>query len=162
MRDMNRAVGYCQNAGCEEYSKGSFLLNQRAFACHRCHSVGYVEHEVGRRQNSLPIFKEVRVEFDFDARQKRYASTAIVRDESLWGSHNVYHYCTPMVKTEKQALRMAEQILATLNQMPELPEGKELPRFYENRLDWDLGLDAFKAHCKSWGESLEDTPLTRR
>ncbi len=161
MRKMNRAVGYCPSVDCEQYARNVFLLNQTLFRCPKCHRTGKIVPETGRTGNSKPIFKEVRVEFDFDAHQDRFRSTAIVRDESLWGHHNVYHYSTPLVKTEKRALIMAEQILATLNQTPELLEGEELPCYNERRLNWDESQELFRSHCNHWGESLKDTPLTR-
>ena len=161
MRAMNRATGYCVNASCEEHSRGMFLLNQEEYRCAKCHVVGQVEHEVGRVENDQPLFKEVRVEFLFDHERDRYSQTAIVRDESLWGHHNVYHFRSPMIHTEHRALKTAEAILATLSQMPKLPVGENLPDFYESHLNWDADLETCLEECHNWGESLKDTPLTR-
>ena len=44
-----------------------------------------------------------------------YREIAIVRDESLWGRNNVYTLQSPLIKTEKRALKVAEAILANLN-----------------------------------------------
>ncbi len=159
---MKRAVGYCDNPICDDFAKGVFLLNHGGkYSCSRCQRMGKIQREQGSADNTEPIFKEVRLEFAYDYRQDRYEETAIVRDESLWGRHNVYRYCSPMIRTEKHALKSAESILAMLNQMPELPVGTELPNFYETPLNWDADLETFKAECKSWGESLRGSPLTR-
>lgn len=159
---LNRAVGYCTDRFCEQYEKGTFLLNHgEKFRCTLCRGFGKIQHECGSAENDKPIFKEVQLQFAFDCQQDRYIETAIVRDESLWGRHNVYRYCSPMIRTEKHALKSAESILAMLNQMPELPVGTELPNFYETPLNWDADLETFVAECKSWGESLRGSPLTR-
>ncbi|KKL58573.1 hypothetical protein LCGC14_2224010 [marine sediment metagenome] len=159
---MKRAVGYCTNPICDEHARPMFLLNPKEkFQCGHCQWVGKIEHERGYAENTQPIFKEVRVRFAYSRLRDCYAETAIVRDESLWGRNNVYHYTSPMLRTEKHALKVAEQILATLSQMSELPNGNELPNFFENHLNWDADLETFKQECETWGESLRDTPLTR-
>lgn len=160
---MKRSVGYCVHRGCPLYLQGAFLLNnhKKTFECPRCHREGDIEHESGYAQNDKPIFKEVRLSFDYDPANCIYRTTAVIIDESLTGIHNVYHYTSPMIKTEKQALKSAESILATLNQMTELPGKDELPNWYENRLSWDVSSEDYEKQLVEWGESLKGTPLSQ-
>ena len=113
---MKRGVGYCENTDCEDYAKGVFLLNHGdTFYCPRCRQLGKVEKERGFYTGNTDIFKEVRVEYNFDPINSVYREIAIVRDESLWGRNNVYTLQSPLIKTEKRALKVAEAILANLN-----------------------------------------------
>ena len=64
---MKRGVGYCENTDCEDYAKGVFLLNHGdTFYCPRCRQLGKVEKERGFYTGNTDIFKEVRVEYNFD------------------------------------------------------------------------------------------------
>ena len=64
---MKRGVGYCENTDCEDYAKGVFLLNHGdTFYCPRCRQLGKVEKERGFYTGNSDIFKEVRVEYNFD------------------------------------------------------------------------------------------------
>ncbi len=86
MARMKRGVGYCENTDCEDYAKGVFLLNHGdTFYCPRCRQLGKVEKERGFYTGSSDIFKEVRVEYNYDPIHGIYREIAIVRDESLWG-----------------------------------------------------------------------------
>jgi ribosomal protein S27AE len=116
MASMKRGVGYCENTDCEDYAKGVFLLNHGdTFYCPRCRQLGKVEKERGFYTGNTDIFKEVRVEYNFDPINTVYREIAIVRDESLWGRNNVYTLQSPLIKTEKRALKVAEAILATIS-----------------------------------------------
>jgi ribosomal protein S27AE len=84
MASMKRGVGYCENTDCEDYAKGVFLLNHGdTFYCPRCRQLGKVEKERGFYTGNTDIFKEVRVEYNFDPINGVYREIAIVRDESL-------------------------------------------------------------------------------
>lgn len=158
-----RSVGYCTNPDCSEATKKVFLCGPRAeiFECNECRQAGQTRSERGFAENTQSIFKEVRVAYNFSPNLERYHATVIVRDESLWGHHNIYHYSSPIICAEKRAFQVAEQILATLNQMSELPVGNDLPNFFESRLSWDVDREAFKKECDNWGASLVGTPLSR-
>ena len=141
---IKRAVGYCSQPECEDFEKGVFLLNHGdTFCCPRCKRVGFLEAEIGRSEGNCGIFKEVRVEYNFDPSTKTYRELAIVRDESLWGKCNVYHLRSPLIKTDKRALKVAESILANLNiQERDLLPG-EIPRSYEMILSFDVTPEKF-------------------
>lgn len=160
---MKRSVGYCVHMGCPLYSQGAFLLNhhKKTFECPRCKRAGQIQHESGYAQNVQPIFKEVRLSFDYNPANCIYRTIAVIIDESLTGLHNVYHYASPMIKTEKQALKSAESMLATLNQMTELPVRDELPNWYESRISWDDSPEIYEKRLVEWSESLKGTPLSR-
>ena len=135
---MKRGVGYCENTDCEDYAKGVFLLNHGdTFYCPRCRQLGKVEKERGFYTGNSDIFKEVRVEYNFDPINGVYREIAIVRDESLWGRNNVYTLQSPLIKTEKRALKVAEAILANLNRYRGLLNGDDIPRTTEIILSFD-------------------------
>ncbi len=146
MASMKRGVGYCESASCEDYSKGVFLLNHDdTFYCPRCRHAGKVEQERGFYTGSANIFKEVRVEYNYDSIHNVYRETAIVRDESLLGRGNIYTLQSPLIKTEKRALKVAESILANLNRYRGITKGDEIPRTTEIVLSFDEPRDVFKA-----------------
>ena len=133
MASMKRGVGYCENTDCEDYAKGVFLLNHGdTFYCPRCRQLGKVEKERGFYTGNSDIFKEVRVEYNFDPINGVYREIAIVRDESLWGRNNVYTLQSPLIKTEKRALKVAEAILANLNRYRGLLERRRDPAHHRD------------------------------
>ncbi len=142
---MKRGVGYCENTDCEDYAKGVFLLNHGdTFYCPRCRQLGKVEKERGFYTGNSDIFKEVRVEYNFDPINGIYREIAIVRDESLWGRNNVYTLQSPLIKTEKRALKVAEAILANLNRYRGLLNGDDIPRTTEIILSFDESFEEFQ------------------
>ena len=121
MARSRRGVGYCQDPECDEYSRGVFLLNHEGgFDCPVCGRTGHVEREQGWKTGDAKLFKEVRVEYAFDAEGRTYREVAIVQDVSLWGRNNIYTLRSPLIRTEKRALKVAEAILANLNRAPDL------------------------------------------
>src|SRR5262245_28875610 len=160
MATMKRGVGYCENTDCEDYAKGVFLLNHGdTFYCPRCRQLGKVEKERGFYTGNSDIFKEVRVEYNFDPINGVYREIAIVRDESLWGRNNVYTLQSPLIKTEKRALKVAEAILANLNRYRGLLNGDEIPRTTEIILSFDEPYEEFKRKVEQLGRELEQSGL---
>jgi ribosomal protein S27AE len=160
MATMKRGVGYCENTDCEDYAKGVFLLNHGdTFYCPRCRQLGKVEKERGFYTGNSDIFKEVRVEYNFDPINGVYREIAIVRDESLWGRNNVYTLQSPLIKTEKRALKVAEAILANLNRYRGLLNGDEIPRTTEIILSFDDPFEEFQRKVQQLGKELEQSGL---
>jgi ribosomal protein S27AE len=160
MASMKRGVGYCENTDCEDYAKGVFLLNHGdTFYCPRCRQLGKVEKERGFYTGNSDIFKEVRVEYNFDPINGVYREIAIVRDESLWGRNNVYTLQSPLIKTEKRALKVAEAILANLNRYRGLLNGDEIPRTTEIILSFDDSFEEFQRKVQQLGRELEQSGL---
>jgi ribosomal protein S27AE len=155
---MNRAVGYCKNVECDDYSKGVFLLNHGdRFYCPRCRELGFVEGERGHYSGDTPVFKEVRVEFNYDPIENKYREIGIVRDESLWGKCSTYTLVSPLIKTEKRALKVAESILANLNRFG-IGNG-DMPRTQETLLSFDDSPEDFARKCDALYHQLKDSQL---
>lgn len=159
---IKRAVGYCTQTECEDYVKGVFLLNHGdTFWCPRCKQVGFIEKEYGTSTGNFGIYKEVRVEYNYDAVQKRYRELAIVRDESLWGKCDVYHLQSPLIKTEKRALKVAEATLANLNMQDRPLEAGEIPRTHELILSFDTPKEMFAEELGKLQVRLENNAWSR-
>lgn len=161
---MKRAVGYCGDTDCEDYSKGVFLLNHgETFYCPRCRKVGAVvaERGISNQKDGAP-FKEVRVEFNYDPINTRFREIGIVRDEAVWGSGSTYTLLSPLIKTEKRALKVAEAILANLQRYAELALNDGVPRTTETIVSFDEDIDAFSAKMKRLGEEWENSSLSMR
>lgn len=118
---MMRAVGYCDNSSCEDFHKGVFLLNHGdQFFCPRCRQLGWVEKEK-RAYRDLDgveageaMYREARVVFDFRPNERKYEYTAVVSIPEL--EHGaVFEITSPLIKTEKRALKVAEYALCTAN-----------------------------------------------
>ncbi len=163
MARMKRAVGYCISSDCEDYAKGVFLLNHGdTFYCPRCRALGRVERETGSQIGKTDIFKEVRVEYNFDPVHGIYREIAIVRDESLWGKHSVYLLRSPLIKTDRRALKVAESCLANLNRYRGLLEGDEIPRTHEHILHIDQSREEFFKALQHFARELEGSALTEQ
>jgi hypothetical protein len=155
---MKRGVGYCEDSACEEHARGVFLLNHEgAFYCPTCRKCGRVESERGFHTGSADVFKEVRVEYNFDPITATYRDIAIVQDVSLWGRNNVYTLQSPLIRTEKRALKVAEAILANLNRRPDLVHEDEIPNSAEVVLSFDDSREEFArkldALAQEWASS---------
>jgi phage FluMu protein Com len=162
---MRRAVGYCEKDQCEDFCKGVFLLNYGdAFHCPRCRELGSVVPEKGSYTGKSNIFKEVRVEFNWDNVNREYQEIAIVRDESLWGRCNTYVLQSPLIKTEQRGLKVAEAILSNLNKfstMTDLDNG-DIPATQETLLSFDKPLNEFKQDLNVLADDLSKSPLARK
>jgi ribosomal protein S27AE len=160
MSSMKRGVGYCENTDCEDYAKGVFLLNHSdTFYCPRCRQLGKVERERGRYEGNSDVFKEVRVEYNFDPINNVYREIAIVRDESLWGRNNVYTLHSPLIKTEKRALKVAEAILGSLNRYRGLLHPDDIPRTTEFILSFDDPREEFARKLRDLSKQWEQSGL---
>ena len=163
MTRLKRGVGYCQDSQCEEFGKGVFLLNHEgAFFCPSCRLPGKVERERGFYTGNSDVFKEVRVEYNFDSSQDTYREVAIVQDVSLWGRNNIYTLQSPLIRTEKRALKVAEAILANLNRCPSMIHEDEIPNTTEVVLSFDDDRSLFKAKLDRLASEWEASALRRR
>lgn len=146
MKHMRRAVGYCMSSeDCDDYGKGVFLLNHGDyFECVRCRIPGYIEKEKSHSQSNNPYYKEVRVEWDYCVLERRYKATAIVRDESAPRDGNIYILYSPLIRTEKRALTVAESRMAQLDKLNGVPDVDEDIRMEPVLLSFDETIDAFR------------------
>jgi len=151
---MKRAVGFCNDPECEDYMKGVFLLNHTPpFACPACRKIGFMVPETGESEGKSRYWKEVRVEFNYDPLTRSYRDIAIIKDNSLEGTHNVYRLYSPLVKTEKRALKIAEGLLAALQGHPYF-EGEFVPLSRDRVLNFCDPIDKFRRDlnilAKTW------------
>ncbi len=159
---VKRGVGYCLDLECEEYTKGVFLLNHEGqFFCPTCRMLGKIERERGFYTGVAEVFKEVRVEYNFDAIADTYREVAIVQDVSLWGRNNVYTLQSPLIRTEKRALKVAEAILANLNRCPGFAADEDLPTASELVLSFDDDLLTFRSKLSELARQWEQSPLRK-
>jgi ribosomal protein S27AE len=173
---MKRGVGYCMNTGsrvegvdvgdngCEDYAKGVFLLNHGDnFYCPRCRVIGLMVKETGKAEfsNGNAPFKEVRCEFNYDPCTEQFREIAIVRDEAIWGTGSKYTLMSPLIKTEKRALKVAEAILANLQRYSDLVNGDEIPRSTEVVVSFDEDLDVFTKKLHDLGKLWEESTLAQ-
>lgn len=160
MTRMRRGVGYCKDANCEEYARGVFLLNHEGeFHCPACRQRGRVEKECGSHMGTGKLFKEVRVDYNFDPLTGFYRDVAIVQDVSLWGRSNVYTLQSPLIRTEKRALKVAEAILANLNRCSDWAFKNEIPNTSEVVLSFDDPIDEFSRKLQHLAEEWEGSGL---
>jgi predicted RNA-binding Zn-ribbon protein involved in translation (DUF1610 family) len=143
---MRRAVGWCLKDECSEYCKGVFLLNHgQVFTCPKCGTQALVIDEEAQILNNCKEFREVRVEYNFDPVLMKYREIAIVRDENddLPKNANVLTLRSPLIKTDKRALRVAESYLAQMYLTP-VTKGEDLPPVRETTLDFDRPIDSVR------------------
>jgi len=156
----SRGVGYCQNEGCEDHGKGVFLLNHTGmFVCPDCRQTGRVEREAGFSTGDSDVFREVRVEYNYDPEAGVYRDVAIVRDVSLWDRSNSYTLRSPLVRTEKRALKVAEALLANLNRCANSLEPDEIPSSSETVLSFDDDFTEFAAKLQHLANEWEASGL---
>ena len=158
MASMKRGVGYCENT-MRGLAKGVFLLNHGdTFYCPRCRQLGKWRRNAASTRELGHLQRSAR-RVNFDPINSVYREIAIVRDESLWGRNNVYTLQSPLIKTEKRALKVAEAILANLNRYRGLLNGDEIPRTTEIILSFDEPYEEFKRKVEQLGRELEQSGL---
>ena len=163
MTRMRRGVGYCGDSACEEHARGVFLLNHEGvFHCPACRQRGHIEKERGSHLGTSKLFKEVRVEYGFDPVQNVYRDVAIVQDVSLWGRNNVYTLQSPLIRTEKRALKVAEAILANLNRCPNCAFKNEIPNTSEVVLSLDEPAEEFSRKLALLADEWEKSGLAQQ
>ena len=163
MARMKRGVGYCTNPACEDRSKGVFLLNfEGIFECPRCKISGKVEKETGESRGDHDLFREVRVEYNYDPVTSVYHEIGIVIDESLPPICNSYTLKSPLIKTQNRALKVAEAILAGLNHRYASVDDGVIPRMNEHILSFNDDLVELKRKLRLLVEGWEKSNLTRK
>ena len=116
--------------------------------------------EQGELRNDDQVFKEVRIEYNYDARVEKFRDIAIVRDESLWGEYNCYTLRTPLIKTERRAIKVAEGFLANLNRSASIPETDVVPSEREVIISWDDDKREYERKLKELEGVWRSSPLS--
>ena len=151
---MKRAVGYCTKTGCEAKGEGVFLLNHGSiFICPRCRRDGRIVPEMGQAIDHGPIFKEVRVEYDYNPDDRKFHGLAIVKDNSVDPPASIYILKSPLIRTQKRALRVAEGMLATLMRPAALKSG-DIPSASEYVLSLDCDMETLKERLDELSRDL--------
>lgn len=141
---LKRAVGWCSSDLCDEYAKGIFLMNHGpVYNCARCKRRGKLVPEHSKVKGEGKIFKEVRVHYDYDYITERYKALCIIKDEAIWEKGKTYHLYSPLIKTEKRGLKIAESLLGSLGDLGEVKDG-DLILHKEDVLHWDHSLERYK------------------
>lgn len=162
MQPPKRGVGYCLNAMCDDYAKGVFLLNfDTVFCCPECRATGLIVCETGCTPNEIDgaLYREVRVEYNYDCTRRIYRDVAIIQDTSIWEEANVYQLQSPLVRTEKRALKIAESILSNLQMVRTISAG-EIPNSNEIVVSFDNSKEQFAASMTELGNRLQNSSLT--
>jgi hypothetical protein len=120
------------------------------FVCKSCGRPGKVEMERGFLTGQSGIIREVRVEYDFDRRTGRYRGVAIVRDESLPSGLDVYTRRSPLTRSEKSALSLAEALLLELNRCHGPFDGNNVPRAASFMLSFDDDVALFRQSLRDF------------
>ena len=159
---MKRGVGYCLAATCDDYAKGVFLLNHTGgFKCPNCKIIGLVMQEKGSAINLNTLFQEVRVEYNFDSTRLQFRDLAIVRDDSIQGPSNTYILRSPLIRTEKRALKIAEAVLANLQRRPnDALISDDIPQSTEMLLSFDDDLKLFQEKWVTLEKEWKKSTLT--
>lgn len=163
MRQLKRAIGYCEDTDCEDFHKGVFLINHgKEYFCAKCRERGRVVPEYSTRKGENPVFKEVQVHFNYDPNESRFRGVAIVRDDSLWGDHfSSYIIYSPLIRTDKRASKVAEQVLANLRRVHEAPVGNVIAA-RQDVIDLDADMSNLKAQLKAFLERANGGPKPER
>jgi hypothetical protein len=156
---MKRALGYCINENCDEVYRGTFLLGHESvkFHCNSCRGLGFIVSEYGEPDGEGEYFSEVRVEFNYDPIAKEYKGVAIVRDTGLPGG-KTYIMHSPLIRTDKRATKVAEELLATLAYT--LPDDKEILQTGETVLNLSDPMDEFMDRLESLSERWAGSTLS--
>ena len=146
-----RAIGVCKNEECIDAFKGVFLLRRGiqvsgAYFCSNCRNEGTVAQEQGEKIGSHEFYREVRVEFDYDCCTGEYRSVAVVQD-SLLPEGSTYVFYSPLIRTEKRALTVAEAMFSSLNIYRE-PNIEGIPRITEKTISMDSEPEIFEKELR--------------
>lgn len=158
----SRAILICGNSNCPCWGRQAFLLGYQENAlCSGCHQPAYVEPETKEVLGSSPIFREVRVRFDFDSHSHTYRQTALVKDHSIpEGEGSVFILSSPLIKTERRALTVAEVFLGSLHRRSD-PYFVDVP-LTETILSFDVPREKFAEDCETLRKSLSNSHLVKK
>lgn len=150
------------NPECTDFHNGVFLMaHSGEFKCPRCHKIGRKVMEYGETDTLALDFWQVRVDFNYDVVSNDFRAVAIVSDESLSKSGNIYRLYTPILKTEKRALQTAEQILGALMRADNSIFAKGyVPKDQVYNLDFDLPLAEVKSKLSEIQDVVQRSRLS--
>lgn len=169
---MVRAVGYCRTDGCEDFNRGKFVFTGSPEPTHFCTKCGVygmvVKEEWHTKYADNMDFYQVRLEYNFtpslvpNVHIGRWCCEAIVTDEVLPKTGNVYYMKSPLISTEKRALEVATSVLSALMRDPEetlrnAPGSR--PR--ESIIDFEEDLGGVKSQLWELEQKLSNSRLVK-
>ena len=160
---ISKGVGFCTSPECVDFHKGVFLMAHSSdFKCPRCHKFGRKVMEYGETDNDYTLdFWQVRIEFNYDVVLDKYQGLAILSDEAMPKDGNIYTLYTPLVKTEKRAIALAEQLLGTLMRTDDSIFAKGfIPKDTTYNLDFDKPLAEVKGRLDEIASVIQQSRLT--
>jgi len=108
-------------------------------------------------ENKGPVTREVRVEFDYCAARDRYRQIAIITDDQM-DDGAILTFQSPLIKTEKRALKVAESTLSRLALGHSIeggaPTGETIINFDDERA-------IIRAQCSQFEEEVKASPFWR-
>ena len=133
------------------------------FKCPRCHRIGRKVMEWGETDNDFNLdFWQVRLEFGYDVVLDTYRSVAIVSDETMSKDGNIYTLYSPLIKTDKRALLVAEGLLGTLLRADDSMFAKGyVPKDQIYNLDFDKSLTEVKDRLDEIAAILQQSRLRK-
>jgi hypothetical protein len=158
---MKRAVGFCLNDKCEDYTRGCFILGDdlsNKYYCTSCRVSGRIVYEAGTFTTNHEYFREVRIEHSYDPITDTYKGLVIVTDMEL-DEGNVFTLYSPLIRTDKRALRVAEGILSTL--VHTAPKEGEVPASNETVLSMSMPINEFRQQLDRLIDRWESSPVTK-
>lgn len=148
-----KGVGYCYNGNCPNFLSGLFVMNYSGNPnyCPKCRREVEVVVEVRDRVKEDVIYSSVEVSFDYNAVERRYMYRAIVAIEPKINGE-MYHYSSPLVRTEKRALKIGESLINIINTGYFVNDGTA----EETVLSLDKPHDEFEADLSKLDKILQD------
>ena len=149
MGRLKRSVTYCMNETCDQWIKPRFHLGpilDAELLCCKCAGNAVIVSESFDYSGGNPC-RQVRVEFNYCPLDERYLGLVIVTNEDLLEG-GVYTFKTPLLKTQRRALQVAEERLSnlSLNQLAD-----SLPAY----INFDLPLEDVKRALRALVPGLE-------
>lgn len=162
MPAVERGVGYCLESDCTDRGKGVFLYkNLESFFCSLCRRPGSIVRERASYTSSYTQFKQARVEYRYNPHTDKYTAVAIVRDESLLEGDS-YTLYSPLIRTDKRALMVAELLLSNLSIREALDNNPWITNQNVKTISFDRDISQVRQELQALALRLENSNLAQR
>ena len=104
------------NKTCNEYTKSFFITYlTEEYICYHCNKPGIAlfEKQWPERYDNLDFY-QVRLEYSYHAPTNRWSDICVVTHESSQKNGNIWNIRNPNIRTERNALKTATNVLAFL------------------------------------------------
>jgi len=157
---IGRGIGFCDNQHCSLFLKGIFIYHHEGpFCCVECKKVGIIEAERGKIAGpSGTLVGIVEIEYCFDTASRRYREKLILRDDSLGLKVRTYTAFCPLLNNERRASKLAEVLMANLNEMTG-PLAGDLPFVPEKTISFDIPIERLRGQLLELEARLKHHPF---